>query len=132
MVKGEDTQYFTEGTEVVITCQNKEFTAYVVRPETLGIPANEEDEPMIYLRLKQPDPTLEDGARGKITIVFEQRTNTLYVDKTAVKTASGETFVYMLDENGMRMRQKVTTGLESGKVIEILSGLKENDSVIID
>ena len=130
-VKGEETQYFPIGQEVMILCQGKEFAAYVVDAAELDIPADE-DASSVYLRLKQPDPTLEDGARGKITVILEQREDTLYVDKDAVRTSNGTSFVYMLDENGMRVMQEVTTGLLSGNWIEIVDGLQEHDSVILD
>jgi len=131
VVKGEESQYFPEGTEVVITCQKKEFLADAVPADTFGMEVDNE-EPMVYLRLRQPDPTLKDGARGKIDIVLEQSLNTLYVAKEAVGMVNGEAFVYMLDENGMRIMQKVTTGLKNKQYIEIVDGLEENDSVIIN
>ena len=130
-LKGEDTQYFSIGQEVMILCQEKELAAYVMDSAEWDMPADE-DEPVVYLRLKQPDPTLEDGARGKITFILEQREDTRYVDKDAVRTSNGKSFVYVLDENGMRMMQEVTTGLLSGDFIEIVEGLQENDSVILD
>lgn len=130
-LKGEDTQYFSIGQEVMILCQEKELAAYVMDSAEWDMPADE-DEPVVYLRLKQPDPTLEDGARGKITFILEQREDARYVDKDAVRTSNGKSFVYVLDENGMRMMQEVTTGLLSGDFIEIVEGLQENDSVILD
>jgi len=130
-VEGEDTQYFSEGTDAVISCQNKELIASVVSDEIFGQKNDKEDEPVIYLQLKQPDPTLKEGARGKITVILEESRDTLYVIKSAVGTVDGEAFVYTVDEDGLLIMQKVKTGLEDGKYIEIIDGLKENDSIII-
>jgi len=132
MVKGDDVQYFPEGTEVVITCRDREFTAYAVNNTEIGAISDEEDKPIAYLRLKQPDPTLKDGTKGNINVVLDERIDVLYIDKKAVRNANGEAFVYMLDEDGMRFRQKITTGFECGNFIEIVSGLKEHDRVIMD
>ena len=132
VVEGKSAQYFPEGTEVLIKCQDKEIAARAVALENLDTTAGSEGENVVYLQLEQPDPSLKDGDRGKIRIVLEQSLDTLYVDKDAIGKANGETFVYMLDKDGMRIMQKVTTGLECGDFIEILDGLAENDSVILD
>lgn len=132
VVKGKNAGYFAEGAEVVINCQNKEIGARVVPLETLDLPAGADGENIVYLQPLQPDPSLKDGDRGTIRIVLEQSLDTLYVDKDAIGKANGESFVYLLDQEGMRIIQKVTTGLECGDFIEILDGLAENDSVILD
>ena len=99
----------------------------------LGLSQSQEDsEPVAYLQLLQPDPTLENGASGNVHVILDQREDVTYVDKKAIKTADGRQFVYMLDEDGLRIRQEVTTGLESGDFVEIISGLTEGDSVILE
>ena len=39
--------------------------------------------------------------------------------------------VYMLNEEGLRVMQEVVTGLENETCVEIVSGLSEGDSVIL-
>lgn len=129
-VKGENAQYFTTGDQVTLTCQKKEYEAEVVDGAQLGLQT--EDEAVAYLKLTQPDPTLEDGDRGTIELTLDQRLDTLYVSAKAVKTANGESFVYVLDDNGMRTTQTITTGLVVSGNVEILSGLEEGASVIVD
>ena len=132
VVEGKNTRYFPEGTEVLINCQDKEIAAKVVPLETLDVTGDPDGKNIVYLQPEQPDPSLKDGDRGKIRLVLEQSLNTLYVDKDAIGKVNGETFVYMPDKDGLRIMQKVTTGLECGDFIEILSGLEENDSVILE
>lgn len=132
-VSGDDAQYFTAGMQVTISCGKNEYTADVVDGSELGLSESEEnEEPVSYLRLSQPDSTLEDGKKGKIVLTVDQRENVLYVNKDAIKTANGEPFVYMLDEDGLRIMQKVVTGLENEDYVEIISGLEEGESVIIE
>lgn len=132
-VKGEDAQYFPVGTQATVLCEKKEFPAQAVEPAALGLAEQQEgDEPMAYLQLLQPDPTLENGVSGTIEITLDQRKDVLYVTKDAIKAAEGAKFVYMLDENGLRVLQEVRTGLEDGEYVEIVSGLAEGDSVIIN
>lgn len=131
-VKGEDAQYFPVGTQVTVLCEKKEFPAKAVEPAELGLTQKEGDEEIAYLQLLHPDPTLENGVSGSVQITLDQREDVLYVRKDAIKAAEGAQFVYMLDENGLRILQEVTTGLESGDYVEILSGLVEGDSVVIN
>lgn len=130
-VKGEDAQYFPVGTQATVLCSKKEFPVRAVEASELGI-ADPGSGSIAYLRLLNPDPALENGASGSIRLVLDRREDVLYVDKDAVKAADGERFVYMLDEKGLRTLQKVATGLETGDWVEIVSGLAEGDSVILD
>lgn len=131
IVTGEDTQYFTTGMEVSVVCQNQTYMATVTEPEELGV-TPDEGQQIVYLKLQQPDPTLKEGDRGKVSYVLEQRKNVLYVNAAAVKTSDSESFVYVLDEEGMRTQRTVTVGIKVDEVIEIVRGLQEGDSVIID
>ena len=125
--------YFPAGTEVIITCDKKDYEAVSVDAAELGIEASATEEPThVYFKLKQPDPALEENDHGTITLTLEQRTNVLYVQKKAIRTANGENFVYLLDEEGLRTMQSVTTGLQAGNFVEIVAGLNEGDRVIID
>jgi hypothetical protein len=118
---------------VTLICNKTEMTAVSVEPSVLGIMETQErEEPIAYLKLDQPDPSLEDGDKGDISITVDSRTDVLYVTKDAVKTAEGKQFVYVLDENGLKAMQPVTVGLDNGKYVEIISGLSEGDSVILD
>lgn len=116
--------YFPVGTDVVISCNGKEYEATVAEAT--------EPEASVYFQLKQPDPSLSENARGIITVTLEQRTDVLYVQEKAIRTVNGETFVYLLNEDGLRTMRSVTTGLETGKFVEILAGLDEGDRVIAD
>lgn len=132
-VKGENAQYFPVGTQVTVLCEKKEYPARAVEASELGIkPPGEGEDPIAYLQLLQSDPTLENGVSGSIRVTLDQREDVLYVHKEAIKTADGGQFVYMLDENGLRIRRGVTTGLESGDYIEVVNGLEEGDMVIVD
>lgn len=131
-VGGEDAQYFPVGTQVTVVCGDKEYEAAAVCAEELGIEEQQGEEAAAYLRLSQVDPTLEDGKKGSIELVLDQRSDVLYVDKNAVKTANGEQLVYTLDENGLRTMKTVVIGLVNDKYAEVISGLTEGESVITE
>ena len=75
---------------------------------------------------------LESGNTGAVNVVLDERKGVLYTLAEAVKTANGQRIVYCLDENGMKIMKNVETGLEAGEWIEIVSGLEEGDSVVLD
>lgn len=131
-VTGNNAEYFEIGTDVVLTCHEREYAAFVADPSAFGFAESTEENPIAYLKLKQPDPTLEEGDYGSIIVTLEQEMDVLYVDADAVHTSNGETFVFMLDEEQMRIAQKVTTGMEIRGFIEIVEGLREGDKVIVD
>lgn len=134
-VKGTDADFFKTGDRVTIECQRKEYEAYVIEPSELGIekgPDADGGNKVVYLKMEYPDPTLEENARGTINLTLEEKKDVLYVNNKAIKTSNGEQFVYMLDEDGMRVMRPVTTGMESGSLIEITSGLEEGEVVILE
>ncbi len=127
--KGDSADYFVEGMEVVISIGKKELEAVCVNGAEFGL---EEAGNTAYFKLLQPDPTLESGHAGSIEAVLDLREDALYVDRRAIETARGKQFVYILNEEGLRESRDVTVGKQFGNVVEILSGLKEGDSVILE
>lgn len=122
-------EYFPVGTKVSFTCKNKDYVAYVIDPVELGISQNGKEK--IYLQLEQPDPSLNSGDTGKITLLLDQRMDVLYVDSDAIHYYAGEPFVYIPADNGLRTMRYVTLGLQLRDVVEITSGLAEGEQVII-
>ena len=135
LVRGEEAQYFEPGTYTEVRCGKTMYEVDVVDAAELGLAEQEtmktEDEPTAYLKLRQPDPTLEDGKKGKVEVVLEKRSDVLYIPAGAVKKADGKQLVYTLDENGLRIMQNVETGMKTEDYIEIISGLEEGDPVIL-
>jgi macrolide-specific efflux system membrane fusion protein len=130
VVKGKDAELFSIGDEVTILLNKSEAAAICVEASALGI--SEETGKDVYFQLLQPDPTLESGNSGTIQVVLDSRENVLYVNKNVIKTTQDKHFVYVLSEEGLRESRDVTVGKVFGDVIEILNGLKEGESVILN
>jgi len=71
------------------------------------------------------------GSEMDVVIVLEEKENVLLVDKNAVYEKSGKQYVTVI-ENNAETEREVTTGIKDDDNIEITSGLKENEVVLIE
>lgn len=71
------------------------------------------------------------GSEMDVVIVLEEKENVLLVDKNAVYEKSEKQYVTVI-ENNAEIEKEVTTGIKDDDNIEITSGLKENEVVLIE
>jgi len=123
-----------EGTEVSIYSNKEYLPATVVSAQSLGLEESysEKGEKTLYFQLQTPNAALETNDRGTLTLTLEKHTDTLFIEKDALYTVGERTFVYHMDENGLKQMVDVEIGLVTPFYIEILSGLSEGDNVIMD
>jgi macrolide-specific efflux system membrane fusion protein len=67
---------------------------------------------------------------ANVTITLKKKTGVLAVPGTAVKRDGGRKFVSVL-ESGKPIRREVKTGWKDGTYLEITSGLKEGEVVVV-
>ncbi len=70
------------------------------------------------------------GMNGEAAVVLAEKDNVLTVPIDAVTFRDGESFVEVLRDDEVQ-RQVVQTGVEGDEYVEVLSGLNENDQVIV-
>jgi RND family efflux transporter MFP subunit len=81
--------------------------------------------------LPNPDYALLPGMYGEATIELTEKPDALVLPAAAVRfDEEGHSRVYLVDQNNNVEVVDVTTGVDDGKQIEILSGLDENARVI--
>jgi len=81
-----------------------------------------------------PDETpafMRSGMTANVTFLVEEKTDVLYVPADAIKVTNGSSFVLVRGSEKKPIQSPVTTGITDGKKIEIQSGLKENDIILI-
>lgn len=71
-------------------------------------------------------------ATGKINLYINQATDVLCLDKYAVHEAGGRHYVYLLNDQGIRVMQYVEVGIKGEKIVEIKDGLSLTDKVILE
>ncbi len=82
------------------------------------------------LQIDNSKRLLRPGMFIKAFILSEKRDGTIVIPKETVISRQDGKVVFTI-ENGIASEKKITTGLESVDVIEVISGLKVNDRLVI-
>lgn len=85
----------------------------------------------VYVALANPQGAIRPGMYGRLAVVTRRTKADVVVPREAVKTEGGATVVYTVDQNKVAHRNVVKTGRSDASGIEILSGLKAGDRVIV-
>ncbi len=86
---------------------------------------------LVKIEIPKNDFTLESGMFARVMIPEEKRTNTLLVPADALVNRDGKRTLFVAEEKRAVIKQ-VRTGLITHELVEILDGIKEGDSVIVD
>ncbi len=138
VVTGEDAADFFPGDRYTVECDDTQYEAVVVDGSELGVGKKKEDEePSAYLKVAEESPELAESwmaksITGKITIVTDSRENALYIETGAVKQLDGQAIVYYLDEDGQKSMKEIETGLNTGDYVEVVRGLEEGETIIME
>lgn len=82
------------------------------------------------LQIENQRSLLRPGMFIKAAILSEQRDSTIVIPKETIISRQDGKVVFTV-ENGIATEKKITTGLENLDVIEVLSGLKVNDRLVV-
>ena len=74
---------------------------------------------------------LYSGMTADIVFVTEQKEDVLYITRKAVMEEDGKSYVYYKNSAGEMERKEIETGMDNGVNIEVLSGLKEGDTIYL-
>lgn len=83
-------------------------------------------------QLDRPSGALIPGGAVSVEVILVQRENALALPANAIQQESGDTYVWVVDSNSTVQKRPVTTGLDTLEAVEILSGLEETDTVILN
>ncbi|MEM9704248.1 MAG: efflux RND transporter periplasmic adaptor subunit, partial [Planctomycetota bacterium] len=77
------------------------------------------------------DPKLKPGLTCEVEILVERRDDVLHAPMQSVVSVSGKRFAFVLTPTGV-VRRELTVGVANDTDVEILSGLVENDQVVMN
>lgn len=85
----------------------------------------------IKLKILDPDPSLRAGMFADIKIITDVRRNVLRAPSDAVITRFGETFVFVVGDDGTAKRRVVVRGLDIDNVTELVQGVQVGEKIVI-
>ncbi|HEY9863875.1 MAG TPA: HlyD family efflux transporter periplasmic adaptor subunit [Candidatus Obscuribacterales bacterium] len=83
------------------------------------------------VRLDQPTRVLIPGGQVSVEIILEQEKDVIAINTELIQSEGKSSFVWKLDANNQVQKQPVTLGLKDLIKVEIKSGLKVGDTLVI-
>jgi RND family efflux transporter MFP subunit len=123
--------YVREGNPTTLTVRElpgREFKGTVARFTTALDPGTRTMR--VEINVPNPNHTLRAGMYGNVALSLDTRRNVLVLPARCLITEKQKKSVLVV-EGGMVKKAEVTTGADDGSHVEILSGLKGKEDVII-
>ena len=121
----------TQGQEVNVTIPAVSSEPIRAAIETISPTVNQMTQLYpIKIYLENPEGKIKPGMFANVEIDLDVRENTLVVPGEAVIVKNGKNIVYVI-EGDKAIEREVQLGLDIGSEVEILKGLKENETVIV-
>lgn len=73
-----------------------------------------------------------EGMSAEVTLVQRAAEDVLYINNQAITFSGGVSTVLVRTEDGGTQTRRVLTGFTDGRYVEILSGLEEGDTVLVE
>ena len=83
----------------------------------------------IAIEIYDEQRRIKPGMFGRISVVFDQHANVLQVPRSAIIDEVGQTSVFVVEDD-IAVRKRVETGFADEGMIEISSGLTDDDNVV--
>lgn len=84
----------------------------------------------VRIRVTDTDSLLRPGMFARVAIVYERRPDALQIPRTALLDGDGPPKVFVV-QDGKAVERAVQLGLSNGAMIEVVSGLKDGDQVVV-
>ena len=84
----------------------------------------------VKARLDVPEPRVISGMYANLNVIISTRDNVLVVPYSALSTSNDVTSCYVV-RDGKAVRTTVTTGIREADKVEILTGLKAGDILVV-
>lgn len=134
-VAQEDVVDLKVGNKVDITFSAYENTPYIGNVQSINMTATSETSNTVsytvIIAVEGDTSLLYGGMTADVIFVTKQKEDVVYVSRKALIEENGKTYVYYKNASGERALKEVEKGLDNGINVEILSGLKEGDTIYL-
>jgi len=87
----------------------------------------------VYLKMKgNPDPRLVIGMYGRVRLNTVFYPNRIVISEKAINTLNGTDYVFVVTDDNTVNRRGIVKGVAIDGMVEIISGLEENERVVIE
>ena len=84
-------------------------------------------------KIKNPDDILIVGFDSKLSILTSEKMDVLTIPVESLVIDEGKKYVFLYDEaSSTAVKKEVEVGISSDKFYEVISGLSENDTIIVN
>lgn len=80
---------------------------------------------------EEENAAIEVGSAGMLTVILEEKKQVPALPLEAVHSAEDRSYVYIVNEEGMREVKWIETGLVGDTLVEIIGGLEEGEKVVL-
>jgi len=115
---------------ITITVSQASHDAVVVDPYEIGVDRSQARGNEVYLALLD-DVVLSGSITGSVFVEKYVVRDVVLAPVRSVHRAGGRVFVYILNEQGIRVIRDVETGMRGNLVYEIISGLDEGEMIVL-
>ncbi|NIR50146.1 MAG: efflux RND transporter periplasmic adaptor subunit, partial [Aliifodinibius sp.] len=120
------------GQEAIVTVAaypNKEFTGYL---ENLSLSADPDSRTFqAWVRVDNEEFLLRPGMFAEVELLITTEENVLIVSKDALIEKDNASMVYVVTDQNVARAQEVSIGGNSGTQVRVVSGVLENDRVVV-
>jgi len=133
VTSGKNPELFNTGDELEVTAGRETYRAVVIDPTELDEEYTADaSDGVKYLRIIDDKTRPLIDTWGEITFTLKELKDVLYLPQSAVHSDSGKSIVYVEDEGGFKSVKEIQTGFVADRKVEIISGLNEGDTVILE
>jgi HlyD family secretion protein len=127
-----DSPWMNVGDEVLVRFSSLRGQSYRGTVSRMTRALDESTRTMLAeIDLDNPEDRILPGMYGEATIVLDEQSEAIVLPAGAVRfDAEGKAYVYTVDQAGTVQVVEVTTGVDDGHRIEIVSGLSPTDRVV--
>jgi RND family efflux transporter MFP subunit len=123
---------FRNGMQVSIRIGDEDYTGTVVRTPLEAPPdVSEQMREMVLVDVENLPPDVGPGAYGTITLVLERSNDTIVIPRNLVHHYMGRKFVYVMSD-GLREERSIETGIQTAAEVEVLAGLEEGETLVVN
>ncbi|HNP34521.1 MAG TPA: efflux RND transporter periplasmic adaptor subunit [Woeseiaceae bacterium] len=83
----------------------------------------------VTVELHDPERNIKPGMFARAGIVYDRHENALKVPRSAIVEYAGDSAIFVVDD-GVAQRKVVTVGLSGDGMVEILSGLLDDEDIV--